>query len=195
MSIPFPLFPVHRSRLLGAGRGRRLLLPALLILAACAGPAPKTHRPVARPPESRPVKPPDAPESVPAPAALEPAEAPPAEETGAGESAPVAAPPAVLALREDAAANVAGGDLDNAASTLERAIRLQPRNPELWHDLAAVRLKQQQPVLAEELAKKSNTHAKGNTALVQSNWALIAEARRLKGDAEGAADADAKAGR
>lgn len=107
----------------------------------------------------------------------------------------VAAPPAVLALREDAAASLAGGDLDSAASTLERAIRIQPKNPELWHDLAQVRLKQQQPVLAEELAKKSNAHAKGNTALIQSNWALIAEARRLQGDAAGAADADAKAGR
>jgi predicted Zn-dependent protease len=103
-------------------------------------------------------------------------------------------PPAIIALRSEAETSLESGDLDNAAAALERAIRIQPRNPELWHDLAEVRLKQEQPGLAEDLAKKSNLHAKGNVELIRANWAIIAEARRLKGDLEGAEDAEDKAG-
>jgi len=103
------------------------------------------------------------------------------------------ASPAVLALMQEAEVNRAGGRLDNAAATLERAIRIQPRNPELWRQLAAIRLQQGQPGMAEDLAKKSNVLAKGNRLLTQQNWSLIAEARRLKGDMQGAADAEARA--
>ncbi|MGZ8219749.1 tetratricopeptide repeat protein [Methylomagnum sp.] len=170
-----------------------LLIPALLIQAACVSVSTDMHRrpiyqplPEPREPSTRRERRQESP----------PAQAPepsrPEDRTAGG--APVTATPAVIALRGDAEASVASGDLDGAAATLERAIRLQSRNPELWHDLAQVRLKQGQPILAEDLAKKSNLHAKGNTALVRANWALIAEARRLKGDDEGAADAAQKAG-
>lgn len=103
------------------------------------------------------------------------------------------ASPAIAALVREAEAHRAGGQFDHAAATLERAIRIQPRNAELWQQLAAVRLQQGQPGLAEDLAKKSNTLAQGNRTLILKNWALIAEARRLKGDVQGAADAEAKA--
>lgn len=96
---------------------------------------------------------------------------------------------------QEADAEAASGNLDNAASNLERAIRLQPRNAELWQRLAEVRLKQHQPGLAEDLAKKSNVLARSDVALTKKNWAIIAEARRKKGDATGAAEADAKANR
>lgn len=108
--------------------------------------------------------------------------------------APSNDPPAILALRSEAEASTRSGDLDNAATALERAIRIQPKNPRLWHDLAAIRLKQQQPGLAEDLAMKSNLHAKGDAALARSNWAIVADARRLKGDAAGEADARRNAG-
>jgi len=104
-------------------------------------------------------------------------------------------PPAVLTLVREAEASRSGGQLDNAAATLERAIRIQPRNSALWQQLASVRLQQLQPGLAEDLAKKSNVLAQGNRALIQKNWAIIAEARRQRGDAQGAAEADARAGR
>ncbi len=103
------------------------------------------------------------------------------------------APPAVLALESDIESNLKAGSYADAAASLERAIRIQPKNPELWHVLAEVRLKQQQPGLAEDLAKKSNLLAKGNADLIRSNWAIIAESLRLKGDTAGAADAMAKA--
>jgi cytochrome c-type biogenesis protein CcmH/NrfG len=93
----------------------------------------------------------------------------------------------------EAEASSASGSLDEAAATLERAIRIQPRNAQLWHKLAEVRLKQYQPGLAEDLAKKSNVLAKDDSELARQNWAIIADARRKKGDQQGAADADAKA--
>lgn len=167
-----------------------LLVPVLLIQAACVSvTSDDSHRrriyqPLPEPSEPTP-RPAPRPAPLPAPTPAEPSRP---------QSRAPAASPAVVALRGDAESSVASGDLDGAAATLERAIRIQPRNAELWHDLAKVRLKQEQPILAEDLAKKSNLHAKGDAALVRANWALIAEARRLKGDEEGAADAAEKAG-
>ncbi len=99
------------------------------------------------------------------------------------------ASPAVLALENDVEGNLKSGNYAEAAASLERAIRIQPKNPELWHVLAEVRLKQQQPGLAEDLAKKSNLLAKNNAELVRSNWNVIAKSRRLKGDSAGASEA------
>jgi predicted Zn-dependent protease len=104
-------------------------------------------------------------------------------------------PPAVLALVNEAEIDRNAGRLDAAAATLERAIRIQPRNPRLWKQLAELRLEQHQPGLAEDLAKKSNLLAAGNPSLLQENWLLIAKARRLKGDEKGALAAESKASR
>ena len=173
----------------------RYLLPFfILTLAACATKIPRPpdvghkQKPEA---ETSQVTPPadyqEPPQTSPAPKSVErPPKRPP-------PPAPSTSP-ALLALMQEAEAESASGNLDNAAANLERAIRIQPRNAELWQKLAEVRLKQHQPGLAEDLAKKSNVLAKGNAALVRKNWAIIAEARRKKGDAEGAAEADAKAG-
>ncbi|MFZ4703943.1 MAG: tetratricopeptide repeat protein, partial [Candidatus Methylumidiphilus sp.] len=106
---------------------------------------------------------------------------------------PPTEPPAVLALLQEADVSTASGRLDNAAASLERGIRIQPRNALLWQKLAEVRLQQNQPGLAEDLAKKSNLLAKDNKNVTRKNWSIIAEARRQKGDAPGASEADAKA--
>ncbi len=103
------------------------------------------------------------------------------------------APPAVLALESEIQISMTSGNYADAAATLERAIRIQPKNPELWHVLAKIRLKQQQPGLAEDLAKKSNLLARSNPELARSNWDIIAQARRRKGDPSGAAEAQARA--
>ena len=102
-------------------------------------------------------------------------------------------PPAVVALEADIEARIKEGNYADASALLERAIRIQPKNPELWHVLADVRLKQQQEGLAEDLAKKSNLLIKDAPALVRANWKIIAESRRLKGDSAGASEALAKA--
>ncbi|MGH8590248.1 MAG: tetratricopeptide repeat protein, partial [Gammaproteobacteria bacterium] len=54
------------------------------------------------------------------------------------------------------------GKSEEAAATLERAIRIEPRNPWLWHRLAVLRLQEGQHSVAIELAKKSNVLARGN---------------------------------
>lgn len=86
------------------------------------------------------------------------------------------------------------GDLDAAAVSLERALRIAPDDAVLWHELARLRLQQQRHVLVPELAAKSNALAvPGDNALRRSNWDLIAEARRALGDAAGARAAEREA--
>ena len=104
--------------------------------------------------------------------------------------APREQPPAVVALLDHAEQQANNGDLPSAAMTLERAIRIDSRNPVLWHHLASVRLAEGDAVQAEQLAKKSNALAAGNYALQARNWGLIAEARRTRGDATGARAAE-----
>jgi Tfp pilus assembly protein PilF len=76
-----------------------------------------------------------------------------------------AQPPAVVALLDRAEQQANTGDLDAAAVTLERAIRIDPRNAILWHHLATVRLAEGEAVEAEQLAAKSNSLAAGNHSL------------------------------
>ena len=99
-------------------------------------------------------------------------------------------PPAVVALLDHAEQQANEGDLQSAAMTLERAIRIDSRNPVLWHHLASVRLAEGNAEQAEGLAKKSNALAAGNYSLQASNWGLIAEARRTRGDMAGARSAE-----
>jgi len=103
---------------------------------------------------------------------------------------PRAQPAAVVALLDHAEQQANSGDLPAAALTLERAIRIDPRNPILWHHLASVRLAEGNSQQAEEMAKKSNALAAGNYALQVRNWDLIAQARRTRGDTTGAQSAE-----
>ncbi len=70
---------------------------------------------------------------------------------------------------------------ERAAALLERALRIEPRNAQLWHRLAKVRLQQGRYAMAESLAQKSNTLAKDDEALKQRNAELIEIARRAVG--------------
>ena len=99
----------------------------------------------------------------------------------------------MVALLDGAEENRLAGRYDLAASSLERAIRISPRDPVLWNRLAQVRLDQEKPGLAESLAKKSNLLAEGNRQLQYNNWMLIAEAREALGDRAGANTARQKA--
>ena len=98
--------------------------------------------------------------------------------------------PAVVALLDHAEQQANAGELESAVASLERALRIDPRNPVLWYHLATVRLAQGDPSQAEQLAVKSNSLATGiNTQLVR-NWQLIARARQQQNNAAGAAAAD-----
>jgi cytochrome c-type biogenesis protein CcmH/NrfG len=87
---------------------------------------------------------------------------------------------------ETARADAASGNIAGAAASLERALRIEPRNARLWHELARVRLKQGEYAQAESVAARSNSWAGEDRALRAENWRLIAESRRARGDTEGA---------
>jgi len=141
----------------------RIILALAVILGGCASVQHQAPEPT---PEPAP-----APASVPAPA---PAHAARAENI------------AIASLLEGARADVTAGRLPNAAAALERALRIEPRNPRLWQELARVRLKQGDYAQAESVAARSNSWAGGDQALRAENWRLIAQAREARGDAAGA---------
>jgi hypothetical protein len=100
----------------------------------------------------------------------------------------------VLALLRTAEGQKQAGNLAGAAATLERALRIQPRNAALWHQLAGLRYQQGQYARAGSLAGKSNALAGDNSTLRRNNWLLIAKVKKAQGDPEGAAEAKAQAG-
>jgi tetratricopeptide (TPR) repeat protein len=85
-------------------------------------------------------------------------------------------------------------DLAGAAATLERALRIEPRNALLWNRLADVRLQQGQYAQAGNLAARSNALAGDQVGLKQDNWRIIAVTRHQRGDTTGAEEAAGKAG-
>ncbi len=109
----------------------------------------------------------------------------------APEPAPLPAPArtenlAIAGLLDGARADSAAGRLANAAASLERALRIEPRNPRLWQELARLRLKQGDYAQAESTAARSNSWAGSDNALRAENWRLIAQSRDARGDTEGA---------
>ena len=100
--------------------------------------------------------------------------------------APASENAAIASLMDGARADVAAGRLANAAASLERALRIEPRNPRLWQELARVRLQQGEYAQAESVAARSNSWAGGDNRLRAENWRLIAQAREARGDAAGA---------
>lgn len=99
----------------------------------------------------------------------------------------------VLALLTTAQQQQGGGDLNGAASSLERAQRIAPREPQVLYRLAEVRLAQGDAAQAEQFARRGLTYASGRPALQASLWDLIAQARERQGDPAGAAQARERA--
>ena len=100
---------------------------------------------------------------------------------------------AVIALVKNARDDMSAGRLGQAAASLERALRIEPRNPTLWHELARVNLHQGQASQAAQFASKSNSFAGENVQLRAANWRLIGQALTQTGDQAGAEAAFAKA--
>ncbi|HZQ74131.1 MAG TPA: tetratricopeptide repeat protein [Burkholderiales bacterium] len=88
---------------------------------------------------------------------------------------------AVASILQSARADAASGRLANAAASIERALRIEPRNPRLWNELARVRLQQRDWAQAEATAARSNSFAGSDSELRASNADLIAQARRAQG--------------
>ena len=139
------------------------VLFVLALLAGCAAPSPQPTTTTA-PQPSRP----------PSPPAASSADERPSDSV------------AVAGLLKSARADVSAGRLANAAASLERGLRIEPRNPRLWQELARVRLKQREYAQAESTASRSNSWAGSDNTLRVENWRIIAESREARGDARGA---------
>jgi tetratricopeptide (TPR) repeat protein len=106
------------------------------------------------------------------------------------EASGAAAP--VISLVKTARTALKNGRTDQAGASLERALRIEPRNAWVWQALSQLHVVTQQGEQAESEAKKSMSLGKRNPYLDVENWRLIAEARKLRGDKAGAEDAERK---
>lgn len=172
----------------------------LLLLAGCAGtlPAPSPNPPTNRvipqaetPPPMTTRKPG---EDVLVEPLLQTMQVPKPEPIPAPETKPVmSGNHAVIALLDVAQNDAKAGKRDAAGASLERALRIEPRNPWLWHELGQLRLNQGQYAQAISLAQKSNSFAGHERHLQALNWRLIGNARAAQGDSAGAEHAFQKA--
>jgi tetratricopeptide (TPR) repeat protein len=92
--------------------------------------------------------------------------------------------PAVIALLTEADRYAKAGRGDQAAASLERALRIEPRNAMLWHRLSVIRLQQGQWDQAITLARKSNTLSGQDYKLQSGNWEVIARGYEALGQGE-----------
>jgi len=102
-------------------------------------------------------------------AAVEPAEEPAATTPGPGAggepSTPAPAPTerprnaAAASLQSTAEQQRARGESEKAVATLERALRIDPKDPLLWIELAEIRLEQGDRVQAGQLARRAESLA------------------------------------
>ncbi|VAW76438.1 hypothetical protein MNBD_GAMMA13-1018 [hydrothermal vent metagenome] len=164
---------------------KRLLLPLFLLLGACSTTPQREMPPVIDGDTGEPVAEttkPTFPETE-TDTALIPVPAKPTRSGGA-----------VVALLGQADRYRTNGDSGNEAATVERALRIEPNNARLWGRLADIRLQQERPQQAEQLALKSIALASGDRQLQAGNWRLIARARWALNDSEGARQAERKAG-
>lgn len=169
---------MNRSGNAGWRIERGAVLALVALLAACtttAPPAPVEEREVPRtdPPPVTQAPPPPAPD--------------------AGVQVYPLQNPAVAQLTQEARAAEQAGRLDEAAVLLERALRIQPRDPEVLQRMAEVQLQKRDWDQALSFAVRSYDTGPRVGELCVRNWRTIGEARGQLGDASGAADAERRA--
>lgn len=108
------------------------------------------------------------------------------------QQAPASSHPTVMALVKQAEQERSQGNLDRAAATLERAIRIVNDDPLPWLKLAEIRFEQSSFIQADTLARRSISFASSGPTARQA-WLLIADIKRLQGDDAAAREAQAKA--
>ncbi len=160
--IPAPV--EERSGAGTAVQGRSTTTPA------AAQPAQPATPPAARTSPARSVVPgiddlpprtvaPGIPAPQPAPAPLEPAPAP------MPMPGMPATPEAALLMEVDAA--LAAGDLERAAAVAERAVRIAPRDANLWYRLASIRARQGRTDEAAGIARRALSFAAPDTPVAR----------------------------
>jgi predicted Zn-dependent protease len=80
-----------------------------------------------------------------------------------------------------------------AASSIERALRIEPDNPLLWIELGKVRFAEGNYVQAENMARKAVSMSFNAPRAQSSAWRLIADSYRARGKNIEAQEAQARA--
>lgn len=117
----------------------------------------------------------------------------PKETTAVGEETAPTPHGVAASLQKTAGEALTAGRFSQAEILVERALRLEPRNPELWHMMGRVKSGQSNPAQTVQFCLKSNSLAAGNSALTRRNWLLMAKAYQAMGQETQAAQARAKA--
>ena len=90
---------------------------------------------------------------------------------------------AVMTLMLRAKIDMLAGRSDAAIEKLERGLRIQPNNPDLWNKLAEAHFHGEDYTQAISMAKKSiRLSPKNNTSLIRNNWRLVSKASKKMGD-------------
>lgn len=100
---------------------------------------------------------------------------------------------AVVELIEDAERAEQAGDLQQAVVMLERALRIQPRDPELLQRMAEVQLQRGYWQQALGFAVRSYDTGPRVGEICARNWRTIQNARSELGDRTGAREAESRA--
>ena len=160
-----------------------MVLIAGAALTACAVPSPYQ-------------KPAPAPQTPP-PAETQPGEAPSTVPEPQPPPAPVVREPtfgaASRALVSQAQVQMQTKNYAVAASTIERALRIEPDNPLLWIELGKVRFAEGNYVQAENMARKAVSMSVNAPRAQSSAWRLIADSYRARGKNIEAQEAQARA--
>lgn len=90
--------------------------------------------------------------------------------------------PAVKTLMTSARADIAIGRSRSAISKLERGLRIEPENAQLWHMLAKAHYSNSAYLHSISIAKKSNSNT-NDSDLINQNWQLIKQAGERSGNA------------
>jgi tetratricopeptide (TPR) repeat protein len=160
------------------GGGFRVLLTAAVaasLLAGCVGWSP--------------------PESAGAPNPVDTDVRVPASQDSAGVQVFPLQNPAVKELLADASSAESVGDYGTAAVLLERALRIEPRDPEILQSMAEVQLQNEDYEQALNFAVRSYDSGPRVGEICSRNWRTIGVARERLGDRSGSAEAVERASR
>ena len=119
----------------------------------------------------------------------------PAGEDSAGVQVYSLQNPAVKELTAQALVAERAGDLDQAGGYLERALRIEPRDPQLLQHMAEIKLQEEDYQQALNFAVRSYEIGPRVGEICSRNWRTISVAKEHLNDSNGASDAEARATR
>ncbi len=109
------------------------------------------------------------------------------------EITPTPTPTPAAELLSDAEQSLQGGDYSRAELQLERALRMNPRNGQVWHLMARIRYGQEDYGQTVQFCLKSITLAGHDRTLKRQNWMLLEKAYTMLGESAKAEEARHKA--